>query len=1614
MFGIGQINANGLVSLSAGLTVSAGNISLTDDTGTAWSINNNGAAILESVTVGGDAVNDFTGTGLAMSGNSLTASLGTAVDASEITDNTITLADVAASLTFDSDLTFVSDSATNDYHLILDNSSAGDVASFLVVTTSGEGGTVGTAVDLSDADIATALALGSNDVTVGGATISSSELALLDSGVALSELADSGTLTAGTVDINGGNIDGTAVGATAASSGAFTTLSSTGVTTLGNGSATVAIDSSDWDIDATGAMTGIANITSDDNEPAFPINLTVSGTGSSTHTLALQVDGNAGITIAATETGGAGAVGARTVQVGVSADADIVTLGDANADVSLTDAQWSIASNGGGALVSMTLSGAAGLDSSGATTLAIGNTNASAISLCNSATCDSIMIGDNADADTITIGDASNDTTTLNGSTVAIDSGDWDITTTGAMTGIGAITMDGNFSQTGATTFSTGTGTVSLNGATTVANGNTFTANGQVALGDNGDTVAVNSSDWDIDATGAMTGIASIVGNDNQTDLFLNQNVTGTDSGVHNVAFQIDGTPALVLSATGDGAGGVGAKTVNVAVTPGADTVNIGDSDTNVAITDANWTISGAGAAGFDGDITLSSGGGSLITTGGGLTLGDNSQTVFVNSSDWDISTTGAMTGIASFAGDDNQNNLFTNLNVTGADALVHTIALQIDGNTGISVAATGDAAGGVGARTVQVGVSAGADVITVGDSDADVSIIDANWNIQSVGNAQFQRVRVADATAAGGIDMGGAATLNIANTNASAVSLCNSAACDTIQIGTNADADTIQIGDNSDTFSMDTSNFDVSSGDLTLGGGDLIGLTSTSIDLGEQISGAISFFSGSSNIIFNGDADTSVLFNSTTDATESDITTTVGQDLRVSPGGVGDIVLVTDADTQVTLPGSADGVNNLVLTTGNLLVSDGDLTLSGGDFDVTMDAGDSVSVTNTGATTSSGAFVINQTTAAANLGNSAGLGVNATFVDYADDGGSDNRQGIVVSVTNNASDLGIDDNIFGVRVQNLGGVNQADGGEYAIATGSGWDVDWLLGNGETISNQTDNTIAFSGNAGNKATLTFDLNGASATNVPAMSGGASDLVTVNDSLSVGIDGDTTENIGVSGFAITGGDDLYVNDDVGINGDVYIDGLFSVGNEVSLTANSTTPSVAGGTQFLINNSAGTVITNFTNGQQGQMVFIRVVDNNTSLDCTASSIQCGSTDITLGTGDGLLLYKQDPGTWQLVSLMDNSDNHNAGNGFDYAEWFPSREALVPGEVVSVDSTGIEYVKASTGAYDRTVVGVVSTQPGMTIGEPTSAHAAQIALAGRVPVNVTDENGPIVPGDYLTASSTPGYAMKATEAGPVIAIAMDAFDGDSGQVGSKIANFWYTPPTSVASGLQGSDGSALAAGALGADTLVVSGDAVFQGSVTVEDHVNVGQDVAGRARIISGDTRVHVAFENPYVSEPIVTATLRTATDIPGYWWVEEESTTGFDLVLDGTLAYDVEFNWIALGVNDGVVSVSDGSTREINVYVVDGSVPPPAANVGSSDAVGGSDDAGIAPESPTEDVPADEPSDTLSEPDVTEEPTPVDAPVEAPVDEPVVDAPVADEPAPTVEEPVVTEPVADPSV
>ncbi len=238
-----------------------------DANGAGNSISNIDNADLTNASLTVSAGIGLTGGGAVALGSSveLQATLGTSIDASEVDTDTLTLADIANSLILDADFSLITNSSTSDFKFVLDNSSTGDVASVFQVTTSGTGATVATAVDLSDADIATALALGSNDVTVGGATLSAAEIALLDSGITYAELTNSGTLTATTVDVNGGAIDGTTIGATSASSGVFTALSSSGITSLGDGSSTVAVNSSDWDISTTGDLTNIGSLTMDGN-----------------------------------------------------------------------------------------------------------------------------------------------------------------------------------------------------------------------------------------------------------------------------------------------------------------------------------------------------------------------------------------------------------------------------------------------------------------------------------------------------------------------------------------------------------------------------------------------------------------------------------------------------------------------------------------------------------------------------------------------------------------------------------------------------------------------------------------------------------------------------------------------------------------------------------------------------------------------------------------------------------------------------------------------------------------------------------------------------------------------------------------------------------------------------------------------------------------------------------------------------------------------------------------------------------------------------------------------------------------------------------------------------
>lgn len=115
-----------------------------------------------------------------------------------------------------------------------------------------------------------------------------------------------------------------------------------------------------------------------------------------------------------------------------------------------------------------------------------------------------------------------------------------------------------------------------------------------------------------------------------------------------------------------------------------------------------------------------------------------------------------------------------------------------------------------------------------------------------------------------------------------------------------------------------------------------------------------------------------------------------------------------------------------------------------------------------------------------------------------------------------------------------------------------------------------------------------------------------------------------------------------------------------------------------------------------------------------------------------------------------------------GADLAERYTSVDDLNAGELVSLDPNNVGGVLRAKSPYQKDVLGIVATAPGLILG-PDGEKTYPIALVGRVPVKVTNQNGDIKSGDRVTASAIPGYGMKATNAGRVVGTALDDLSGD-----------------------------------------------------------------------------------------------------------------------------------------------------------------------------------------------------------------------------------------------------------
>jgi hypothetical protein len=108
-----------------------------------------------------------------------------------------------------------------------------------------------------------------------------------------------------------------------------------------------------------------------------------------------------------------------------------------------------------------------------------------------------------------------------------------------------------------------------------------------------------------------------------------------------------------------------------------------------------------------------------------------------------------------------------------------------------------------------------------------------------------------------------------------------------------------------------------------------------------------------------------------------------------------------------------------------------------------------------------------------------------------------------------------------------------------------------------------------------------------------------------------------------------------------------------------------------------------------------------------------------------------------------------------------------------------------KATVQTLDR-AIGIVSTSPYQSFGKGVfvGKNPQPIALIGRVPTNVSLENGPIDVGNMITISSQAGIGMKATKPGRVIGYALEPFlgsaeGGNHGQIMVFINPHWFGGP-------------------------------------------------------------------------------------------------------------------------------------------------------------------------------------------------------------------------------------------
>lgn len=222
----------------------------------------------------------------------------------------------------------------------------------------------------------------------------------------------------------------------------------------------------------------------------------------------------------------------------------------------------------------------------------------------------------------------------------------------------------------------------------------------------------------------------------------------------------------------------------------------------------------------------------------------------------------------------------------------------------------------------------------------------------------------------------------------------------------------------------------------------------------------------------------------------------------------------------------------------------------------------------------------------------------------------------------------------------------------------------------------------------------------------------------------------------------------------VRGDTHVSGRLGIGTttpgaKVEIFGDGT--NWADGFLFIknVNEDAGIRIYNSEDDVKHH-IFNDTAFFNSLRICPASAYTNGGITITQGGYVGI-----GTGNQLLTTMLTVNGSIKLTGGGDISEPFnfDRPDMIRPGMVVSIDPDKPGALKPSAGSYDHCVAGIVSgaggVQPGLLMMQKDVLEGDhQVALVGRVYGLCDATYGAIKPGDLLTTSPTPGYAMKVTD--------------------------------------------------------------------------------------------------------------------------------------------------------------------------------------------------------------------------------------------------------------------------